>query len=67
MDEKLVRKALTALESQERQRTEAVEVLVRHLTNHTSDCQETIRQIAPCPANLARELDSKPISGLCEL
>lgn len=45
MDEKLVRKALGALEGQQRQRSEAIEVLVRHLTNDTPDCQETINRL----------------------
>jgi hypothetical protein len=45
MDEKLVRKALRALEGQERQRTEAIEVLVRHLTNDTPNCEETINRL----------------------
>jgi hypothetical protein len=45
MDEKLVRMALRALEGQERQRTEAIEVLVRHLTNDTPNCEETINRL----------------------
>jgi hypothetical protein len=45
MDEKLVRKALRALEGQERQRDAAIEVLARHLTNDTANCEETVNRL----------------------
>jgi hypothetical protein len=45
MDEHLVRKSLKALDGLERQRSEAIEVLVRHLTSDTPSCEETINRL----------------------
>jgi hypothetical protein len=45
MDEKLVRKALSALDGLQHQREAAIGILSRHLTSDHKGCEDTINQL----------------------